>query len=366
MQIKKVLLLAVLLFYALPSEAHHTPTFGFGGTAGPIITNPASTLLKGHWAVGYRLEALPLRKISRRKLGREAERGNFPHSTGFFISNSLGISYGLFDDFTISLRIPVTSEGGIEDAIINRRGVGSSDDLGTAAGIGDITLFGQYRFYKSKPKQLEAALIAGVDIPSGVKRIKDNNGDLFGDDHQPGKGAWDPLVGLSLTKRFGNKLSIDTNYLYTIAVKGNNDYDAGDLHNYNAAITYRLLDFHDHVHGEKHSRGDSHKHSHTSSNFHAHSPSFSHSHKHSHEKWFSKLAVDGVLELNGEWRQKQKFDGIVDNNSGGSNLFVSPGVRFVYGNWASAFSVGIPAYQDLNGVQSKTNVRLLFGVSRAF
>ena len=37
--------------------------------------------------------------------------------------------------------------------------------------------------------------------------------------------------------------------------------------------------------------------------------------------------LDLVLELNGEWHDKQRIAGIPDPNSGGTTVYLSPGVR---------------------------------------
>ncbi|MBI3308033.1 MAG: transporter [Candidatus Melainabacteria bacterium] len=341
------------------AHAHHNPSFGFAGTAGPITTNPASTIKKGHWAFGLRAEYLKFDTFLNRKLKNFARKRDFIHSGTYFLSPAFGASYGLTDDLTLSLRLPVNVQGSIRDGILNKSGNPTINKLGTAGGLGDLTIFAQYRFLNLKQKALEAAILTGVDIPTGITKVKDLNGDLFGPDHQPGAGSFDPLVGLSVTKLITPKLSFDTNYLYTIAVKGIKDFDAGDLHNYNAALSYRLLDFHKHSHNHTHDNGHIHKHSHKSGRFHAHIHMHSHPHKHS---WYSAFALDGIIELNGEWRQKQVFQADnVDKHSGGSLLYVSPGFRIVYKDFASFLSVGIPALRDLNGEQGKPDIRLIFG-----
>ncbi len=56
-----------------------------------------------------------------------------------------------------------------------------------------------------------------------------------------------------------------------------------------------------------------------------------------------------------------------ERNSGGNLIFVSPGVRGVFGGrWAAAISVGIPIVQDLNGTQSESEWRTIASLAVGF
>ena len=79
-----LLLIYALLFFSLPVRAHHNPTFGFAGTAGPILTNPASTILKGHWGVGVRTEYVNFNELSTGALKYFAKDRRFTHSGEYF------------------------------------------------------------------------------------------------------------------------------------------------------------------------------------------------------------------------------------------------------------------------------------------
>ena len=78
------------------------------------------------------------------------------------------------------------------------------------------------------------------------------------------------------------------------------------------------------------------------------------------------VALDALLELNGEWHDKQRTAGVVDPNSGGNTLYVSPGLRLTVENWSSYVLVGIPVVNDLNGIQATPAWRVLGGVSVVF
>ncbi len=75
------------------------------------------------------------------------------------------------------------------------------------------------------------------------------------------------------------------------------------------------------------------------------------------------MALDALLELNGEWHDYQRTAGVIDPNSGGNTVYVSPGLRLTVENWASYVLLGIPVVTDYNGIQATPAWRVLAGVS---
>ncbi len=360
-----LLLIIFVLMCSGPVKAHHNPTFGFAGIAGPILTNPASTILKGHWGVGIRTEYVNFNEFSNDALKSFAKKRQFLHNTDYFLTPTVVIAYGLTDDLNCAVRVPYNIQGNITDGALNRFDIPFLIRRGTSDGLGDLSIFAQYRFINLKEKQFESAILTGITIPSGLAHIKDDVGERFGPDHQPGKRSFDPSVGLSLTKRFGHKLSFDSNYLFTKAVNGIQDFYSGDLHNYNVALSYRFLEPHHHNNYNNHT----HEHKHTFGPYQE--ETFTHEHLHKH-RWYSIFGADAIIELNGEWRQKQEFGnmhpfGFKDEHSGGGLVYVSPGFRLSVGeSWSTYISFGIPAIQDPNGDGQKTDFRMIFGISKSF
>jgi hypothetical protein len=78
------------------------------------------------------------------------------------------------------------------------------------------------------------------------------------------------------------------------------------------------------------------------------------------------VALDGVLELNGEWHDYERTAGEINRNSGGNTIYFSPGLRLTVENMAGYISFGIPIVNDLNGVQSKPDWRVVTGIAMAF
>lgn len=70
----------------------------------------------------------------------------------------------------------------------------------------------------------------------------------------------------------------------------------------------------------------------------------------------------GLGDLNGETRGKNEIAGIKDENSGGSIVFLSPGVRVSSGKFGGFISVGMPVIEDQNGKQTDIDTRIVAGV----
>jgi len=64
-----------------------------------------------------------------------------------------------------------------------------------------------------------------------------------------------------------------------------------------------------------------------------------------------------LLELNGEYGDRGDINGIGLINSGGTELFVSPGIFWTKRNFAIKAGVQIPVVSNLNGVQEKSDIR---------
>ncbi len=198
-------------------------------------------------------------------------------------------------------------------------------DLGNADGLGDMIFFGQYRFFHNETRTMNASALFGLKAPTGNTHEASNQGVRLETELQPGSGSWDGILGLSYTQIIA-RLSLNVSTVYTIVSEGSQSTDLGDLFNYNAAIAYRIGS------GE---------------------PGLMDITK-------GEVAWDLVLELNGQWRDKQTVNGIVDGNSGGNQLYFSPGVRFIGSSlWNLGVSFGVPLISDFNGNQDELDYRVI-------
>jgi hypothetical protein len=364
-------IIALLFCLGTPAEAHHPGVGGNGGSGGPINIVSASTLAQGQIGLAVRYEFIRLGQLSDADLIAAANQGIHAHSMRSIEQLSFGAAYGITDDLTVSFRLPFVRRSDIREAHMMDMDAGHMmggmggmtsgfiNARGNSAGVGDVTLLGQYRFHKNAALGIEAAVLFGIKAPTGQTNRVDNMGELFQAEFQPGTGSWDGLLGFALSKRMG-PLSFDVSGLYLLAGKGTQDTDQGDRFLFGAGVSYRAIGFIPPGQGK-----DLHAHCMQPENqHHDHCKDHAnHNHKHVERAPF---ALDLVLELHGEWHDNQRIAGVVDPNSGGVTVYLSPGVRAVVDRYSAFVSVGVPVINEHNGVQSKPDWRVMTGISAAF
>ncbi len=73
-----------------------------------------------------------------------------------------------------------------------------------------------------------------------------------------------------------------------------------------------------------------------------------------------------MLEANGNTGQKARRDGIELGDTGGTTVFLSPGIQFVTRRVIYETSIQIPVVQDLNGGQVETDFVASAGIRVQF
>ena len=195
------------------------------------------------------------------------------------------------------------------------------------AGLGDLVLFGRYTVFEDNApgRTLRAAPFLGVKTPTG----KHDEGDAFGrlpPTLQLGTGSTDPFAGIVATYQ-----TLDFQIDAQASFRDNREsggVEFGDVARVDASLQYRLLprDF---------SGGGV--------------PSF----------------LYGVLETNWMRQDKTSIDGNEDPDTGGTTLFLAPGLQYVTRKWIFEGAVQVPVVQNLNGnaLESEFTLRAGFRVN---
>lgn len=360
-----------MILMALPAEAHHPGGGGNTGSGGPINTISADTLAEGMMAASIRYEFIRLGQLSDTDLLAAASRGTHAHSIRSIEAASLSVAYGVTNDFTVGVRAAGIRRSDIREpsdmlsgghmgtmSSTDMSGLMSPDGInrrGNSSGFGDVTMLGQYRFHNNAQNGTSAAVLFGFKAPTGSTNQRDLFGNLFQAEFQPGSGSWDGLLGAAFTKRTG-RWSFDVSALYYLITNGTQNTNLGDRLLFGAAVSYRLvgaigsakeIELHEYC---MQPRNQLQEHC----LYHA-------NHDHSDMKK-TPYTLDLVLELNGEWHDKQRIAGIPDPNSGGTTVYLSPGVRVGFDRFSGFVSVGVPVINEHNGVQSKPDFRVLTGI----
>ncbi len=330
-----IALSSVFALYSGAALADHG-SLGFGiGTASPIITQPGVTLPANMWATGVITQFVSFDGASNQKLLDLNASGNDDvHSVNTYLQPSVFAAYGVSDDLTLGIKVPYVLRSGIRSPHVHEKeNEVEVQKHGDSNGFGDVSIFGQYRFFHSTDNLNHASVTLGLKTPTGETGVKTIQGEKFETHHQPGSGSWNPSAGISFTRAMGS-FSFDTNVLYTVATKGAQGTDMGDNFGYNLALSYAF--------GAP-----------------ARNAFFSSS---NNAPWTA------ILELNGERQDRQKFaDGVYDRNSGGNTVFISPGIRYSGGkSWNTALSIGAPIVKDFNGYQTPPDYRITYRFVVAF
>lgn len=190
------------------------------------------------------------------------------------------------------------------------------------AGVGDLTVLGRYTAYQydAPGRTLRIAPFLGVKAPTGEDDARDRRGRLP-PPLQPGSGSWDVLGGAVLTYQTLD-FQIDSQLSYR-ANREANGFQAGNRWQADGSLQYRLLP----------------------RRLGAGVPAF----------------LYGVLEANLLHADKDRSGGSAEANSGGTTLFITPGLQYVTKKWILEAGVQVPVHQQLNGSALETDYLLTTG-----
>ena len=183
-------------------------------------------------------------------------------------------------------------------------------------GFGDATLFGRYTLYQKDGlgSNFRVAPFLGIKLPTGDDDFRDSRG-ITPPPARIATGSTDLFAGVVATWQ---KLSyqIDAQLSYRKNNEGNG-FEAGNVTRFDTSLQYRLW----------------------------HSD-------------FSKGIPDylyGVLELNAVHKGKNRLFGVTNQNTGGTQLFITPGIQYVTKRGIAETAVQIPVSQNLNGTALETD-----------
>ncbi len=219
------------------------------------------------------------------------------------------LGYGVTRDFALFGMLPYF------DKRLDMR-MGGQDISRNQRGLGDLTLLGRYTSYEyNAPGQaLRVAPFLGIKAPTGVDNARDGMGRLP-PPAQPGSGSWDVLGGAVLTYQTLD-FEIDSQLSYK-ANQEANGFLVGNVTRFDTSVQYRLWP-----------RG-----------LGAGVPAF----------------LYGVLEANFVHSARDRSGRADDPNSGGTTMFITPGLQYVTQKWIVEAGVQIPVSQHLSGTALKND-----------
>jgi len=328
------------------------PTLGIQqDVAAATGTLSAVTMPAGEWSLGFESQYTSNNLISDADLAHYAEQGEMVHSAAGVGSLSINGGWGVNETLTVGFSLPYVSKWNIREGahrheldhavepadtvdgtVVDHAAADEISELGDARGLGDLTVYGQYRF--SGNDEFHVAGLLGMKLPTGNTHLTSAIGERFETEHQPGTGSWDALAGLAMTRQWDG-VTLDGNVMYTFAGDGSQSTNLGDIVNYNLALSFRP---------GRSSRG--------------------HGVPGHHSGGDAKGSWDLALEANGEWRDRTTIDAVSNRHTGGNLVFLAQSIRYSSGKgWSAYGSIALPVIENLNGVQSTPRLRFFAGVS---
>jgi len=343
---RHIFLLSTTILFATPAFADHMGPSGFGGGGGISIFSP-DTLDEGHWAAGLRVTYTRPDQRSDAELAALAGQHIQAHNTDYNLVGSLGVAYGVTHQLTVSAELPYVRRDDLREGSHSHVGgvaVNGVEQLGSVAGLGDLSLLAKYRLTKGPGPGF--ALIGGIKIPTGSTHKRSLDGERLETEHQPGTGSWDPIVGASASTPLG-AVTLTASALYQFSGKGAEDTRLGDRMQGGIALSHRF--------GEQ-------------THFHAESHNQHHGDElDEHAELAPNASWDAFVELVGEWEGRQKIDGEVEQESGGKWACVAPGLRYnAASGWSVSTALALPVWQHIRASHPDNRFRLIASLGKAF
>ena len=231
--------------------------------------------------------------------------------------STLNLSYGIVENFQAGLTYGYFAAEG------NREFENGDKVTFDPDGFTDLWLAGKYRFYQGPVGQF--ALLGGIKAPTGDSELTNSEGEAVEPSATAGTGAWDGQLGAAYTLPLNEALTLDASALYTLRGE-KHDYRLGDRLDLGTSLAWRL-------------GGASGSYPQVS------------------------LVAEAILRH----VQKSEAEGTVEEATGGTVLFLAPGVKASFSaNLAAILGIQTPVVQKLNGDQLETRFHLMTGLSYSF
>jgi hypothetical protein len=325
------------LSFASPALADHAgPSGGFGAGGALNVLTP-DTLDGGAGSAYVRLTYLRPQQRSEDKLTKLSSQHVHAHNADYNLNGSIGASYGVTHRLTVSAELPYIRRDDLREGEHAHSGGQTTNEvvrLGTVAGVGDASLFAKYKLIDGR---LSAALIGGVKMPTGSTHRRSVEGERLETEHQPGTGSWDPILGAA-SAIHGKSLRITGSAIYEFATKGSQRTRLGDRFQGGIALSHQFGPA-EHHHDEVDAPEASIPHDH-------------HEVTHGHASW------DAFVAMTAEWEGRQRVAGEIEDASGGTGVWLSPGARFNSARGISAaVAVGVPVWQRIRESHPENSFR---------
>jgi len=300
-------------------HADHGPGTSGGGSQ----TQSAETLKPGKFSIDLRLDYTEFENLSDREIEAKAARaGGFDLLDRSFLP-TISLSYGIVENFQVGLSIGYYHAVNPREAEFDS-GTGDTEiTTFDPDGLTDLWLTAKYRFYRGPMGQF--ALFAGAKLPTGKYKVTNSEGERVEPSATAGSGSFDGMGGLAWSRYLTSRITLDVSGQYTFRTE-HDDFRLGDRVDGGVAVAYRFTE---------------------------------------DIQQFPQLSV--FAEANLRHLFKSEEDGARDPNTGGTVVFLSPGLRLGFcPNAAFTLSPQFPVVQELYGEQLQTDFKINAALTMTF
>lgn len=296
---------------------------GPGTSGGGLSVQSGETLKPGAWAFELRSDYTAFKIPSDADIASKAAAAGAIDLLDHSLLHGASLACGVSEDLQFSLSFGYyTAMGGGTVGVDPDSGalVRSTNE---SKGVTDLWINSKWALYKGPAGRL--AFYGGVKFPTGKTDVRDSNGEAVDFASTPGSGATDYLAGFGYSTYLTPQLTLDASAGHTFR-GAYHDYRLGGRTEAGMAVGWRFTQ---------------------------------------NIRTFPQYAA--FMELNYRSNGKVEVQGEHDDNSGGSALFLSPGLRFGFSPRASfSLAAQLPVRQNPNGAQIETKFKAVASLSLSF
>lgn len=311
LSVRRLATLGVALATANIAHADHGP----GTSGGGVSTQSGETLKPGKFASEFREDYTEFQRLPQSAINSKAAAAGEIDLVDRSYIETLSLSYGVVENVQVGMSIGYYHAVRARSAEFDS---GSGDtEIATfdPDGFTDLWLNGKYRFSRGPAGSF--SVFGGVKFPTGRNDVVNSEGERVEPSATAGSGSYDGMLGLAWSRFLTSRITMDVSSQYTLRTEANG-FKLGDRVDAGTAFAYRFT-----------------------------------------EDVQRFPQVSAFAEANVRYLFKSEEEGASNNNTGGTAIFLTPGVRVGFSrHFSFTASAPLPVLQDLNGEQLKTAYKI--------
>ncbi len=227
-----VVLCFVFMFLCVTSRVSHACSTCTIGQLGKGTSAARSESQDKKWYFEYLFEQQNWDKMDARDAHNLHHDGHHFHDKTTEDIHHFKMGRHVAEDLNVFMDLPYVVRRSLE--VDSHSILGSEQE---SQGLGDLHLFGDYRFWQDDARSLSA--VAGIKFPSGATDERNSAGTLFEPEMQPGSGSYDYLLG-GIYKIQKERLAVVANASYLWTTRGEQEFQFGDVTTVSLTADYLL------------------------------------------------------------------------------------------------------------------------------